>query len=724
MNTHKILTDKALRLFGMTLALLLLLGALMPGEALAKKNSYDKVLKGLPELRDFQVPEVTREELPNGMVLYLVEDHDLPVVRIGAMIRAGSIYEPGAKTGLADLVGTVMRTGGTETYPGDDLDQILENMGASVETGMGEVSASASMRCLTENLDDVLPIFADVLRNPGFPQEKIDLALTQMKTGISRRNDDASGIAGREISKLYYGADSPYARHPEYDTLSGIERADLEAFHEYFYHPNNVILVAGGDFDTAEMIAAFEGVFGDWAAGDTYFPPDPVLGETPMSVNYVRKDDVNQSNVRMGHLGIRWDDEYLFPLQVLNQILGGGFSSRLFSIVRSQNELAYGVWAWMIVGNHHRMPFTVGVDTKSESTVEAIQLIVGELEKVREEPVTDEELARAKDGLKNSFVFNFSSPYSIARRKASYEFHGRPQDYLDTYLAKVDAVSAEDILAAARARIHPDQMAILVVGKSEDFDAPLSELGFGDVNEIDITIPEPSFEFELPEATAETLAEGRALMKNAVGVFGGAKSIAGIDTRDVESDFTMLETGMGPLTFSIRSRHQGDQKLRVDTNTPFGSMTQILTREKGFMVSPRGKQEVTGAELDDMWASEKNDPLHILGNLDGYQAQSLGREALEGVDCDVVYLTAEGGDGYKLFLDDAGLIHAMEFKDQGQSGPVMNLSVFEDYEKAGGVQFARSVKIHHDGALFATLTIKSLKVNVSLDEGIFAEPSE
>ncbi len=726
MTTHtiSISRDAALRLLGMTLALLLLMGAMLPGEALAKKSRYDKVLKNLPELRDFQVPEVTREELPNGMVLYLVEDHDLPVIRIGAMIRAGSIHEPGAKTGLADLVGTVMRSGGTETYPGDDLDRILEDMGASVETGMREVSASASMRCLTENFDEVLPIFADVLRNPTFPQEKIDLALTQMKTGISRRNDDASSIAGREISKLYYGADSPYARHPEYDTLSNIEQSDLSAFHEYFYHPNNIILVAGGDFDTAEMAAKLGAIFGDWAKGDTYFPPAPVLSETPMSVNYIRKDDVNQSNVRMGHLGIRWDDEYLFPLQVLNQILGGGFSSRLFSIVRSQNELAYGVWAWMIVGNHHRMPFTVGVDTKSESTVEAIRLIVGELERVREEPVTDEELRRAKDGLKNSFVFKFSSPYSIARRKASYEFHGRPQDYLDTYLAKVDAVTAEDILAAARARIHPDQMAILVVGKSEDFDAPLSELGHGEPNEIDITIPEPAFAFELPEATAETLAEGRSLMDGAVKAFGGAKSLSAVNTRDHETDFTMLETGMGPLTFSIRSRYQGEESIRVDTNTPFGSMTQIITREKAWVVSPRGKQEVTGDELEEMWGGEENDPLHILRHLDDYRIQSLGSESLEGVECDVVYLTSASDDGYKVFLGDGGLIHAMEFKDQGQSGPVMNLTVFEDYEAAGGVQFARTAKIHHDGTLFATMAVGSVKLNVSHEKGIFAEPKD
>ncbi len=719
MNTHDMK-----RGLGLALALLLLLGALLPDTAAARKNRYDKVIEDLPELRDFQVPEVTREELSNGMVLYLVEDHDLPVIRLGGIIRAGSIYEPGAKTGLASLLGTVMRTGGTDANPGDVLDQRLEDMGASVETGMRNVSASASLRCLAENFDEVLAIYADILRNPAFPQEKIDLALTQSKTAISRRNDDASGIAGREISKLYYGADSPYARHPEYDTLSAIERGDLVAFHEYFFHPNNIILVAGGDFDTAEMIGKLEAAFGDWPKGDTFYPPDPVLEETPMSVNLIQKDDVNQSKVRMGHLGIRWDDEHLFPLQVLNQILGGGFSSRLFSKIRSQHELAYGVWAWMITGNHHRMPFTVGVDTKSESTVEAIELIIEELVRVREEPVTQVELDRAKDGLKNSFVFNFSSPYSIARRKASYEFHGRPQDYLDTYLAKVDAVSAEDILAAARARIHPDEMAILVVGKSEDFDKPLSSLGHGDPSLIDITIPEPSFEVELPAATEETLAEGRALMLKTVEAYGGAAKIAALETVDTELDFTMPETGMGPLTFGIHSRRMGDKLLRVDTSTPFGSMTQILTGDVGWIVSPRGKQEVTGDELAELWEGEKNDQHAILRGLDGFTTQSLGAENLDGVGCDVVYLTGESGKGYKVFLGADHLIHAMEYKDQGQSGPVMNLTITEDFTAAGGVMFPRSAKVHHDGTLFATVKVKSVKVNEAMAKDLFTEPKE
>ncbi len=698
--------------------------ALVPAAGQAGESRYDKVVTSLPALRDFQVPQVTREQLANGMVLYLVEDHDLPVVRLSAMIRAGRIYEPAAQTGLADLVGEVMRTGGTERYPGDELDELLENMGASVETGMDEANASASLNCLTENFDEVLAVFVDVLRYPAFPDEKLDLAITQAKTAISRRNDDASGIANREIQRLYFGADSPYAREPEYDTLAAIERADLVAFHEYFYHPNNMILVAGGDFDTATMKAKLSAAFADWPQGETFFPPDPLISDTPMSVNYIAKEDVNQSKIRMGHLGIRWDDEHLFPLQVLNEILGGGFSSRLFSEVRSKRELAYGVWAWMIVGNHHRMPFTVGVDTKSESTVEAITIIMDELRKVREEPVTADELRRAKEGLKNGFVFNFSNPFSIASRKASYEFWGRPADYLDTFLDKVDAVTAADILAAAKARIHPEQMAILVVGRAADFDAPLASLGFGEPTEIDITIPEPKFALELPEATSENLAAGRALMDKALAAHGGAKALAAVKSLRFKGDFLIKETGMGPMTFGIVQQRLGEDRLRLETTTPFGNMVQILTPDAAWVISPRGKQTVTGKDLAEMWRSERSDALHLLRHLDDYRALSLGREAFAGEDCAVVYLQGEGDEGYRVFLGVDHLFRGMEYKDSGQAGPVMNLTTFGDYAATGGVQFARSFTIDHDGTPFATLTIKEVVVNPTLPASLFAEPAD
>ncbi len=716
----------AIRLLGSLLALVVMTGALLPDPAAAGKTRYDKVLGKTPALRDFQVPDVRREVLDNGMVVYLVEDHDLPLVRINAMARAGSIYEPSAKVGLAQIVGEVMRTGGTAEYPGDDLDVFLEDRGATVEVTMRDAHCMAFARCLTENLDEVLPVFAGILREPAFPAEKIDLAKTQAKTAISRRNDDASQIAWREIFKLYYGESSPYARQQEYDTIAAIEDADLGAFHDYFFHPNNIILVVGGDIDSEAMLARITEAFADWEEVETFYPPDPVIIETESSISYVFKEDVNQSKIRLGHLGIKHDDEFRFPLEVLNQILGGGFGSRLFSEVRSKRELAYAVWAWMIVGDHHRMPFTVGVDTKSESTVEAIELIREELRKVTHEEVTDEELQRAKDGLKNSFVFEFSSPFSIARTKASYEFWSQDPDFLDTYLAKVDAVSAADILAAAKARIHPEEMAILVVGRAEDFDKPLSSLGLGEPNEIDVTIPEPSFvEEEIPEATEENLAAGLSLMKKALAAHGGAKAADGIGALDMSGDLTIKETAMGPLTFNLRSRSSGKDRLRIDTSTPFGNMVQIIAGDEGWRKTPMGTQALSAGDIEDAWRNERRELLRIFQRVGGLKAQALGTQELEGEACEVVYLLEPGGEHIKIYLDPGDhRVKGLEYRDKSEMGPVLNLTLLADHRKEGGFLFAHDYKVHHDGTLFATFKVTQIVANPSLEDELFTEPAQ
>jgi zinc protease len=707
-------------LFSTLLGLMLLAGG-MVGESQAKKSAYDKVLERTPKLRDIQIPDVTRVELDNGMIIFLVEDHDLPVVRLGARLRVGSIYEPGAKIGMSDIMGTVMRTGGTEKYPGDELDIMLENMGASVESGVNDASGSVSMRCLSENLDEVMDVFVDILRNPAFPQEKIDLALTQSKTAISRRNDEADGIAWREIFKLYYGDDSPYARQPEYDTLDAIVRGDLVGFHQYFVHPNNIILTVGGDFDTQGMLDKIKAAFEDWSYVDTFFPPDPPVHPTKPTIAYIFKEDVNQSNIRMGHIGIMHDDEHFFPLRILNEILGGGFSSRLFSRVRSQEELAYSVFAWMVAGNHHPGPFIVGCDTKSESTVYAIEIILEEIRKVTEEFVTEDELERAKNSLKNSFVFEFTSPYAIANEKSATEFWGKDSDYLDKYLANVDAVTVEDVLEAAKARIHPDEMAILVVGREGDFDKPLSTLG--EVIEIDITIPEATMgDEDIPDPTDSSLAEGRLLLDASLMEAGGRDVMDKLKSFEMKADFLIQGGPMGSMTFKI---HQSSEpsRLRIDMSTPFGDMVQVVAGELGWMKNPMGVQSMTPEQVLETLESSVPDNIGIYRAANGHDVQYLGMRELEGVEYDLIYVYEDEGGWSKLYLDRVThKLAAKESRETTDQGPALVKTFFTDYRKVGGFEIPFSSRSLHNGELFSESTVTELKVNVEFADDLFVEP--
>jgi zinc protease len=441
-------------------------------------------------LGDIQVPQVQQVTLANGMRLFLLEDHELPLISVSARIRTGSIYEPPDKVGLAAITGTVMRTGGTISRTGDQIDEQLENIAASVETGIGLNSGSAFVSALKKDIDVGLDILADVLMNPAFREDKIMLAKIQHRSAIARRNDDVGSIAAREFEKLIYGPQSVYARHTEYATIDNISRDDLVAFHKKFYGPNNIMLGIWGDFETDEMVQKIEKAFEGWEKVDVEFPKTPpVEYEFPKTVNVIRKDDVNQSNIYLGHIGgLRSNPDY-FALILMNRILGSGFTSRLFKNVRSREGLAYSVFG--IYSANYDFPglFYVGCQTKSEATVKAIRAMTEEVRKMTESEVTDEELALARDSYLNSFVFNFDTRGEIVGRLMTYAYFDYPLDFLQKTKDNLEKVTKEDILRVAKKYLRPDDVQILAVGRPQDFDEPMSVLG--STREIDITIPAP-----------------------------------------------------------------------------------------------------------------------------------------------------------------------------------------------------------------------------------------
>ena len=249
-------------------------------------------------------------------------------------------------------------------------------------------------------------------------------------------------------------------------------------------------LAVWGDFDARQMIKKIEKAFEGWQKVDLDLPGTPqVEYEFRKTVSVIRKDDVNQSNIYLGHIGGLMSDPDYFALIVMNRILGGGFTGRLFKNVRSREGLAYSVFGSYSANFDYPGEFYVGCQTKSESTVHAIRAMIREVEKMQESEVTDEELALAKDSFLNSFVFNFDSKGEIVNRLVTYDYFGYPADFLQKTKQNVEKVTKADVLRVARKHLKPDKVQILAVGRPQDFDEPLSVLGL--VNEIDITIPPP-----------------------------------------------------------------------------------------------------------------------------------------------------------------------------------------------------------------------------------------
>lgn len=443
----------------------------------------------IPKLPAFHPAQPKRIELPNGMVIFLQEDHELPTIDGTARIRGGQRLVTANKIGLMDVYGEVWRTGGTKSQTGDQLDDYLEQRAAKVETGGGTDSTTVSWSCLKEDFDDVFRVFADVLKNPEFRADKIEIAKKGMYDSISRRNDEPSQIAGREAAKLVYGANNPYARVPEYATVAAITRQDLVDWHGKYVHPTNIILGVVGDFDSATMEARLREAFAAWPKGQA--ANDPEIKPDPAKPGYyeVDKTDVNQSNIQMVALGIRRMNPDYFATSVLNEAFGGGFSSRLFNDIRTTKGLAYGVGGGVGAGWDHPGMLRLIVSTKSKTTIESIQALDEEIADLGKHPINDEEIKRAKDAILNSFVFRFDSPEKVLQEKMAYEFYGYPLDFLENFQKGIEGVAKEDVARVAAKYIHRDQMAVLVVGNVGEFDKPLSSLGT--VTKLDITIPAP-----------------------------------------------------------------------------------------------------------------------------------------------------------------------------------------------------------------------------------------
>jgi zinc protease len=437
------------------------------------------------------LPEVAADRfvLPNGLVVYLVQDLDFPDLEGNLMIGAGTVYDPPSKVGLGGLTGQVLRTGGSLNVPGDTLDARLEEIGASIETSVGETSGSASFYCLKEYGDQILTLLADLLRHPAFPQEKLDLAKMMARRRIASRNDEPGGVATRVLRKVVWGPESPYAREVEYANLAAISTEDMQEFHKRYFVPNHMILAISGDFDPKVLRERLTALFGDWPRSDVPLPPAPPLPtlDAMNKLYLAERPQMTQSYVYVAEVGIKADNPDFPAMEVLGEVLGGGFSSRIFNLIRTQRGLAYASGCASGVGYAHPGIFDGYALTRSDSTLVTLALLRGELKKITQAAPSEEEVRRARESLLNSFVFNFRSKSQVVSRQAYYEFYGYPSDFLTTYQERLRKVTPEEVLRVARAYLHPDQARIVVVGDPSSFAQPLSSLG--PVETVDLTIP-------------------------------------------------------------------------------------------------------------------------------------------------------------------------------------------------------------------------------------------
>ena len=434
--------------------------------------------------------------LPNGVSVYLAPSHEFPLINLALTFQGGQYLESPEQIGLAVLTGALMRQGGSETMSAEEMDEALDFLAANVSIGCGGTTSSASLNSLASNFEESFARFMDLVRHPGFQQDRLDLVRDQTIERMKRRNDDASSILRREWSAFMYGREHFEARQATAAMVQSITHEDLSTMHRRIFHPGNLTIAVTGDFDPQAMLKMLEQTCADWPVGETAPAiPAPTHKITP-GVYHLEKD-IPQGKVRIGMRSLQRDDPDFFPMLVMNNILGGGgFTSRITNRVRSDEGLAYSAGSRFRPGVHYPGAIAAAFDSKNRTVALACKIIYEEIDRIRNEPVSEEELETAKNSFIETFPRTFESKPGMLSVFVSDEITNRSPDYWVTYRDRVKSVTAQSIQNVAQKHLNPDQLAIFIVGNWDEIypgdlegRATMSEFHQGDVTHLPLRDP-------------------------------------------------------------------------------------------------------------------------------------------------------------------------------------------------------------------------------------------
>ena len=667
------------------------------------QKSWDEI--EYPPLNGFEKPDVEIFELDNGITFYLVEDVELPLINLRVLVRTGGVLVTNEKTGLQSIAGTVMRSGGTTSISGDALNELLEDRAARMETGIGLTSGSASMNVLKDDFDELLPVFIDLLQNPAFPENRIDLAKTQQKSGITRRNDETIPIGIREFQKLIYGNESVYARNTEIETVDNVTREDLVDFHARSFVGENMMIGVIGDFSAEEIKPILSDAFSAIPEGDPLELEFPEINyEYENTINFVDKRDVNQSFVMLGHIGGTRENPDYAKLQVMNRILSDGFSGRLMRIVRSQMGLAYSVFGQYGSNNFYPGMFYAGVMTQSETTAEAINAILDQIRRLQEEPVSEQELSDVIDRFLNSLVFEYDSRASVLNERMSYDYAGLDPDTFNQLVEEIQAVTIEDVQEVAQEYLRPDMLHILVVGNGEEIGDQLDQ--YGEVNEVDISIPMPGDDEEVVAGDAAGGLEWINRMASAV-LPGGS-----IDGDFVFEATNIIYTPQGEMNLEIKQTANFETETMIsEVQTPMAMVTMKIEDGQGTMTMGGNEMPMPPAQRDQLMAEFYRSHVYLALNKDNLDVEYLGMQEMDNET--YAHIRVNDEITLNLYLDPETalpMITTYRQFDPQSGGNVTVKMVSTDWREADGVMVPYETSVYSDDSMVSLTTIATHSV--------------
>jgi len=436
-------------------------------------------------------PEDYRHQLKCGATAIVAESREVPTLQVNILVHTGTMYEPSDKAGLADMTGYLMRNGGVEGMTVSEFDERLAQLAGEITVNVRGDRATVSLFCLSKDTDEGLALLKSVIRSPVFDEKALDRYRTDVLSELEQRNADTRNIEAREWQFLMYG-DHPctkqYRRTAQ--SVGAIRREDMVAFHKQYFFPNNFVFAVSGDFKTKDILAKLNDMLAGWPDHQVELPaivaqiPDPAPG-----VYMIEKEDVNQSRIRIGHIGVQRDIPDQYALLVMNDILGGGgFTSRIVRRVRSDEGLAYSAGSTFDRPVLYQGTFRAFFQTKHATGAFGTELIMIEIDRIRTEKCDEEIVDNAKASFISNVVNPFSNKNNIVNTFAGDFYTGRDDAYWQDYAKNMEAVTADDVLAVAQKYLHPDKLVFLVVGdpKAVEEGSDKHEQKFSDFGKITI----------------------------------------------------------------------------------------------------------------------------------------------------------------------------------------------------------------------------------------------
>lgn len=671
--------------------------------------------------KEVKFPAFEQKTLANGLRVVVIEQHEQPLVSIRMLLKAGKTFEPAGKAGVAGATADLL-TKGTTTRSAQQIAEAIDFVGGNLGATAGIESGFANAAITSDQLDLGFDLLSDVVLHPTFPDDELERWRRQTLSGLQINLQDAGYLAGNAIQRALFGSHpygNPGGGTPE--SVRGLTRDDLVAYHKRRYVPNDTILAVVGDVKPADAFARAEKAFGTWAKGEAADVPavDAQAGKRRIVV--IDKPDAVQTEIRVAQVAIAFRDPDLHVERVYNNVLGGTPSARLFDEVRRKRGLAYGAGSEFTETTQPGW-FEANTSTKTESTLEALEVTLDVIRGLAKEPAPASELGLAKTFMTGSFPLEIETPNGIAGKVLEALKFGYGREFLEGYNDKISKVSAADVQRFAKERIHPDDMAIVLVGNASAFSEALQKK-FGAFE----TIPAGEVDFlrtdlrkakmEKPAASAGDQAQGLELARKAQAALGG-KAFLEQKTQISKGSGTLSPPGMPqPLPIpAVVTYRVLPNKERSEIQLPMGSMVQAFDGTTGWTSM--------GPQTQDTTAQGKEEQLYGFDLLrqagqPGYTTRPLPDGDVAGKPAKILEIADAEGHATRFFLDpQTSLVIKVAFESNNE----MTEAIYTDYRDVSGIKVPFQTNVSQNGQPFIEIKYSEVQVNAPVDEGLFKKP--